>query len=276
LEANGLAEALEFGDEDFKLIIALLAVVKPVFGFNLFINSDFPVSSGLGGSAVVLSAILGCFNQLRVDQWGRHELAELAFQAERIYLGVAGGWQDQYATVFGGFNFIEFRMKENVVNPLRIEQNVILELEESLVLCDTGVSHNSGEIHNDQRHQILNSDKGVDQINAVVELSYKIRNQLLRGKLIDFGKSLHESWIIKKKFSNLITNSDIDAIYEGALANGAIGGKLLGAGGGGFFLFFVTPFKRLTLIDYLQRKKLKVMPFRFESDGLTSWSVREN
>src|SRR3546814_11407230 len=101
--------------------------------------------SGVGGSAGLSAAVLGCFNQFRRDQLDLHGLAELAYQAERLYLGVAGGWQDQYASVFGGFNFMEFRMDQNIVHPLRIHPDILLELEESLILCDTGISHNRSE-----------------------------------------------------------------------------------------------------------------------------------
>src|SRR5690606_13706776 len=121
-----LDERVELEDLSFlskhpkmSLIDSLLRLISPKFGFELTVSSDFPVGSGLGGSAVVLSAIIGCFNQLREDPWDRHQIAELAFQAERISLKMQGGWQDQYATVFGGFNFIEFREKENIVHPLK-------------------------------------------------------------------------------------------------------------------------------------------------------------
>ena len=114
------------------------------------------MSSGLGGSAAVSASILGCFNQFKTDKWTRHELSELAFQAERLYLGIAGGWQDQYATIFGGLNFIEFESKQNIIHPLRIDKEIINELEESLILCDTGKGHDSGEIHEDQRSMLNN------------------------------------------------------------------------------------------------------------------------
>ena len=139
---------------NFGLIQAILKVVQPEFGFELYLHSDFPMSSGLGGSAVVSAVILGCFNQFRQDKWNLHELAELAYQAERFYFGIAGGWQDQYATVFGGINFMEFRMEQNIVHPLRIPVDILLELEESLVLCDTGNAHDSGKIHQDQQHHM--------------------------------------------------------------------------------------------------------------------------
>ena len=273
LYADNLKHAL-MKDDRFGLIKALLRAVQPDFGFDLYLHSDFPMNSGLGGSAVVSAAILGCFNQFRLDQWDLHELAELAFQAERLYLGVAGGWQDQYATVFGGFNFIEFRMDQNIVHPLRIHPDILLELEESLILCDTGTSHDSGQIHEDQRRQMENQTVR-QHVNTNVELSYQIRNQLLRGKLLDFGHSLHEAWQFKRQFSSKISTSRLDRIYEEARAHGALGGKLLGAGGGGFFLFYVPPFRKHELIQHMEASKLQVRPFRFEQEGLRAWTVRE-
>ena len=258
----------------FGLLQALVRTIHPDFGFELYIHSDFPMRSGLGGSAVVSAAVLGCFNQFRQDKWDQHDLAELTFQAERLYLGVSGGWQDQYATVFGGFNFIEFRMEQNIVHPLRIQHETMLELEESLVLCDTKIAHDSGEIHNDQK-QKMQSDSVRHKVQSNVELTYRMRNLLLRGKLIEFGRCLHESWLYKKQFSNKISNEGLDSIYDLALKNGAIGGKLMGAGGGGFFLFYVPPFDKHKLIGALEKNGQRVRAFRFEPNGLQAWSVRE-
>jgi D-glycero-alpha-D-manno-heptose-7-phosphate kinase len=261
-------------DGRFGLIQALLKTIKPEFGFELSLHSDFPMNSGLGGSAVVSAAILGCFNQFRQDKWDLHELAELAFQAERLYLGISGGWQDQYATVFGGFNFMEFRMEQNVVNPLRIHVDTLLELEESLILCDTGTTHDSGDIHQDQRRQMEQED--VRKLaRANVEIAYRMRNLLLRGKLLQFGQLLDEAWQFKRQLSSKISNSRLDQIYKDARSNGAIGGKLLGAGGGGFFLFYSSPFRKHKLITHLKQAGLMVRPFRFEQYGLRAWTVRE-
>lgn len=273
LAADDLPAALR-QEGRFGLVQALIKAISPDFGFELYLHSDFPMKSGLGGSAVVSASVLGCFNQLRRDQWDLHELAELAYQAERLYLGVAGGWQDQYATVFGGFNFMEFRMDQNIVHPLRIHPDTLLELEESLVLCDTGTTHDSGDIHEDQRRQMQQEDiRKVVRHN--VELSYRMRNQLLRGRLLEFGHSLHEAWQSKRQFSTKISNSRLDQIYDGARQNGAIGGKLLGAGGGGFFLFYTPPFYKHDLMAHLEGRGLNVRPFRFEQDGLRAWTVRE-
>jgi D-glycero-alpha-D-manno-heptose-7-phosphate kinase len=273
LVADDLSAALKQKGR-FGLVQALLKAVSPDFGLELYLYSDFPMKSGLGGSAVVSASVLGCFNQFRRDQWDLHELAELAYQAERLHLGVAGGWQDQYATVFGGFNFMEFRMDQNIVHPLRIHPDTLLELEESLLLCDTGTIHESGDIHEDQRREMQQDDVR-RLVRSNVELSYRMRNLLLRGRLLEFGRALGEAWQSKRGLSSKISNSRLDKIYDGALQNGALGGKLLGAGGGGFFLFYVPPFYKLGLMSHLEATGLKVQPFRFEQEGLRAWTVRE-
>jgi D-glycero-alpha-D-manno-heptose-7-phosphate kinase len=273
LQADDLPAALA-ATNCFGLIQALLRAIRPEFGFELFLHSDFPMSSGLGGSAVVSASILGCFNQFRRDQWDLHELAEIAYQAERHYLGVAGGWQDQYATVFGGFNFMEFRMDQNIVHPLRIHHDTLLELEECLILCDTGTTHDSGDIHQDQRQQMAAAHVR-EMVETNVRLSYAMRNDLLRGRLLQFGHSLDKAWQFKRQFSDKISSTRLDQIYAGAKAHGAIGGKLLGAGGGGFFLFYAPPFSKHELVTHLEATGLKIRPFRFEPQGLQAWSVRE-
>ncbi len=260
--------------QGFGLIQSVIKTVGPNFGFELDLYSDFPMSSGLGGSAVVAASILGCFNELRQDRWDLHELAELAYQAERLYQGIEGGWQDQYATVFGGLNFMEFKMEQNLVHPLRLSQKNLYELEESLILCDTNTTHESGNIHSDQREQMQNEDvKKLVQAN--VKLCFQMRDQLLRGRLNEFGHSLHKAWNFKRELSSEISNDKLDKIYDDAISNGAIGGKLLGAGGGGFFIFFVPHFLKLKLIEHLNKNGLKTRPFRFESEGLKSWTVRD-
>ena len=274
LQADDLSVALS-QEGEFGLIQAVLKAIDPDFGFELFIHSDFPMKSGLGGSAVVASAILGCFNQFRRDQWDLYELSEISYQAERHYLGVSGGWQDQYATVFGGFNFIEFQMDKNVVHPLRIHPDILFELEESLILCNTGMTHSSDDIHIDQREQ-METNQVRNMIEANVHLSYEMRNHLLRGRLLEFGQLLHKAWELKRQFSQKISTPYLDDIYRKACAYGAVGGKILGAGGGGFFLFYVPPFRKHELISYLQKIGLEIQPFRFESNGLQAWTVREN
>jgi D-glycero-alpha-D-manno-heptose-7-phosphate kinase len=275
IKEQSLEKFFSIKNPKFDLIKAVLKTINPSFGFNLYLYSDFPMSSGLGGSASVSASIFGCFNEFREDQWSMHDLAELCFQAERLYQGVEGGWQDQYAAVFGGVNFMEFKMDQNIIHPLRLSREIYYQLESCLVLCNTGISHNSGNIHNHQRKQMKNNIVK-QHVKENVELCFKMRDQLLRGKLEEFGESLNSAWNLKKKLSSEISSKELDLIYDGAIKNGAIGGKLLGAGGGGFFLFYVHAHNRSRLISHLKDKHIEVTPFSFEQSGLTSWKVRQN
>ena len=271
---NNLNELLN-DNSDFNLITSTIKTIQPDFGFELYTNSDFPMKSGLGGSAAVSAAVLGCFNQLRTDKYNSFDLSELAYQAERIYQGIAGGWQDQYATIFGGINFIEFNYNKNQIYPLRINKDIINELEENLILCYTGENHESGEVHNNQKKKMEDAEVR-DFVKKNVALTYEIRDYLLRGNLNEFAKCLHQAWEYKKKFGDNITNTTFNNLYDFARSNGAIGGKLLGAGGGGFFLFYCNPFKKQNLIKCLVEKGHEIRNFKFEPDGLRSWVIRDN
>lgn len=257
----------------FKLVNALLNVIQLDFGVELTIKSDFPTSSGLGGSSAVCASILGCFNEFRNDKWDKYEIAEIAYQAERLYLGIEGGWQDQYATVFGGFNLMEFNSKNNLVSPLRLPNEKKLELEQSLVLCYTNSDHGDVDIHKNQKENT--SNKRIEKnIAKNVKLTYEIRNYLLKGDLNQIGKTLNKSWELKKTYSEYISNSSLDLLYNDAISNGANGGKLLGAGGGGFFLFFVTSKHKNKFLKWLQEEEMEYFNVNFESKGMISWSVR--
>lgn len=256
------------------LITSLIKLINPEYGFELTVYSDFPVGSGLGGSVVVLSSIIGCFNYLCEDCWDSYEIAEIAFQAERLFMDVAGGWQDQYATVFGGFNFMEFNKDNNVIHPLRIRSDIKLELEESLLLCYTGKAHDSGNIQKKHKSNLSNGSIQ-DIIEQNKELSYKMKGMLLRGRLQKFGEYLHNGWELKKQFSQAISDSHLNEIYELARKNGATGGKILGAGGGGYYLFYVNPFKKAKLRKVLEEELgLKTQNFVFDDKGLQTCRLK--
>ena len=260
-------------DGALDLIKSIIINLNPSFGFNLYTYSDIPSGSGLGGSAVVASAIIGAFNNFRDSKLDIYEIAELAFQSERITLGLDGGWQDQYATVFGGFNYIEFNDKGNVVNPLKISSDTLNELEDTLLLCYTGKNHNSGYIHDDMRSQMKKADQK-KYAEKSKEIAYKMKSKLLQGKLNDFGLLLGEAWKIKKKFSDRISNDDLDAIYEYAIEKGALGGKLLGAGDGGYFLFYVPTKNKMNFIKHMKIKNMQVDNFNFDELGLRTWLTK--
>ena len=255
IEFSDLEDMIFNGELD--IIKSIIKLLKPNFGFNLVTYSDVPPGSGLGGSSVLVSAIIGAFNNFRETKYNSYEIAELAFHAERILLDLSGGWQDQYATVFGGFNFIEFKNNENIVNSLRINEEIKNELEDTLVLCHSGINHDSNEIHKDQRIQMDNI-KQKEYAELSKDIATQMKSKLLKGELDNFGELLGKSWEIKKKYSSKITSPYLDKIYKLALDNGAIGGKLLGAGGGGYFLFYVPSFKKLDFIDFLSEKDLIV------------------
>lgn len=268
------ADLLKY-DGNLDLIKAAIKLLKPEFGFELEIRSDFPPSSGLGGSSVVLAAVIGSFNELRRNRLSEYDVAELAFQAERLELSCAGGWQDQYAAVFGGFNFMEFRQDRNEINALRVSNETQCELEERLVLCFSGESHPVGKIHDIQRQRMVAEIAVTEFAKKSRDLAYEMKSQLLRGNLDVLGNLLHRAWGLKKTLSTGVTSQKIDEIYDFAIENGALGGKILGAGGGGYFLFFAQHNGRYGLKSALKQRGLEVRDFLFESRGLRSWSVRK-
>jgi len=282
IESFDLNEKVEFeslnslNDYNGKLglILSLIKTISPEFGFELFVYSDFPISSGLGGSSAVLSSIIGCFNLYKINKWNDYEMAEIIYEAERINLGIQGGWQDQYATVFGGFNLIEFKNNENLVIPLKLNQDSIHELEESLILCYTNSDHGSNSIHEDQKNN-TNKKSTLNNILKNVKLTYKMRDLILKSNFNELGQLLDKSWKLKKTFSSKISNSVLDNIYSEALKNGAVGGKLLGAGGGGFFMFYVPFENKNKLMNWIrENENLEKVNFHFEKNGLQAWINR--
>ena len=244
-----------------------------MYGFDLFVRSDFPVGSGLGGSSAVATAVVATFNEMRLDRWTTYEVAELAFQAERVCFGIAGGWQDQYASAFGGFNLIELDGKKNLVHAIRMEPATLNELEECLILCDSRIKHDSGALHEKQRATVTQEDKA-SHVTQMVDLCRQMHKHLIRGELMDFGRNLDHAWQLKRSLSSSISTPQIDAIYQAARDAGALGGKLLGAGAGGFFLFFVQPQYRQQVSQCLRDMNCKLSSFRFETGGVVSWRTK--
>lgn len=259
--------------EQNSLIAATVSVIRPTSGFDLYVRSDFPVGSGLGGSSAVTTAVVAAFNELRLDRWTTYEIAEVCFQAERLCFGVAGGWQDQYASAFGGFNLIEFDGSRNLVHPIRVEESIVNELEECLILCDTLMPHDSDAIHKSQRNEFSEGQKATE-LSESVNLCRKMHRHLIRGELSEFGRALHAAWQLKRGFASSVSNARVDAIYSAAMSAGALGGKLLGAGGGGYFLFFVQPRFRKAVTESLRHAGCRISAFRFESKGVVSWRTK--
>jgi len=271
--ADGLS-ALKY-DGNLDLLKAPLRLLKPEFGLELEVSSDFPPSSGLGGSSVVLASVIGCLNQFRSDNLDSYDIAELAFQAERIELKCAGGWQDQYAAVFGGFNFMEFRRDRNEINSLRVPESAVNELEERMILCFTGRAHPVQKIHDKQKKRMVDEAHITEYAKRTRDIAYEMKAHLLRGEIDALGDLLHEGWTMKKTFSEDISDPEIDQLYDFARENGAVGGKLLGAGGGGFFLFQAGRDSRHNLIKALAAKNFTLREFNFDEKGLRNWITKK-
>lgn len=241
-------------------------------GLKIFMHSDAPPGSGLGSSSTVVVSLLGLFKNYVNAPWTDYEIAELAYQIERKDLGISGGWQDQFAATFGGFNFMEFLGDRNIVNPLKIPSASINELQYRFLLCYTGESRVSENIIDDQVDRYKEKKgKTQDALDKTKDIAIQMKNLLLQNNLEEFGKTLHTAWEHKKKFSNKITQPHITQMYETARDQGALGGKLLGAGGGGYLLLY-CPFDRKHVIaEELEELGGQVVDFSFELKGLQTW-----
>jgi len=238
--------------------------------------SDAPAGSGLGTSSTMVVAILGAFTEWLKLPLGEYEIANRAFEIERLELGLAGGKQDQYAATFGGFNFMEFHAGDRViVNPLRIRPSTLNELQSSLILHYTGVSRDSAKIISEQIRNV--AEKSADPVNAMHSMkadAVQMKEHLLKGDLLAFARVLGHSWEAKKRMATVISNPQIDAVFETALRAGALSGKVSGAGGGGYIMFMIDPCKREEIARALSTFPGAVQRLQFTPCGLETWSIR--
>jgi D-glycero-alpha-D-manno-heptose-7-phosphate kinase len=253
------------------------ATIKPLGikqGFDLILRSDAPPGAGLGASSTLTTALIGAFKHWQNLVLTDYELADLAYRIEREEGGIKGGKQDQYAAAFGGVNYIEFFADKTIVNPLRVKQEILNELEYRMVLCYTGQSRLSSQIIEDQvKNYVENRDGAREALDKTKELAIAIKNALVLGQVDEVAHLLDEGWKIKKKFSTKITSPLIDEIYEIAKAHGATGGKLLGAGGGGHFVLLCDEDKRYNVVEAIQKAGARITPFAFVYTGLQTWEV---
>jgi len=235
--------------------------------------SDAPAGSGLGSSSTMVVAMIRALSEYTRISLSDYELAHSAYRVERIDVGLGGGRQDQYSAAFGGCNFMEFYADDRVVvNPLRIRNNVLFELEASLVLYFTGVSRESATIIAEQTRNISTSEEvALKAMHDLKQEAVVMKESLLKGHFDDFVSSMQHSWESKKRTAHLISNEHINAIYDAALANGARAGKVSGAGGGGFMMFFANPERRMQLIRTLEGFGGQVMNCHFTKHGAEGW-----
>ena len=261
-------------DGKLDLVTAALKAMKIDQGCEVYLQCDAPPGSGLGTSSTVMVALLTAMAKWKGVELDTYALADLAYGVEREDLGISGGYQDQYAAAFGGFNFIEFHGRNNVVvNPLRIRRDVINELQYNLLLCYTGNIHVSANIIRDQVKNY--EDKKPDAVKAMCEvkaLAYAMKDELLKGNLNSFGKLLDYGWQSKKRMSSKISNPQIDELYEEAKKAGALGGKLLGAGGGGYLLLFCPYNVKHRVAARMEQVGGQLADWNFELRGAQAWA----
>ncbi len=249
--------------------------VKKPLSFEINTYVDAPPGSGLGSSSTLVVAILGAFVEWLKLPLGEYDIAHLAYVIEREDLKMAGGKQDQYAATFGGVNYMEFYGNDKViVNPLRIKSKFLHELEHNLVLFYTQTSRLSSKIIQEQTDNVnAKKSSSIVAMHQLKEQSVLMKEAILKGEVDHIGKILHDGWMHKKQMADGISNASIDAIYEAALQSGATGGKISGAGGGGFMIFYAPYIHKYQLIKKLSELGGTVMNYSLTTEGLTTWTV---
>jgi D-glycero-alpha-D-manno-heptose-7-phosphate kinase len=262
-------------DGELDLVKAVVNAFEPAAskGCEIFIHCDAPPGSGLGSSSALVVAQIGLFKERLRIPITDYEIAELAYRIERVDAGIPGGRQDHYAATVGGFNFIEFRRGQVIVNTLRIKPEVIHELEYNLLLCYLGGTRPAGIIDSQVDGYKARRQASIDAMDILKEIAVEMKENLLRGELSEFGRLLHHGWEAKKKMATSISSPRIDEVYETAIKAGALGGKLTGAGGGGYAIFYCEFKKKHRVAEALARLGVSLVPFSFVDRGLQTWRV---
>lgn len=244
-------------------------------GFNIYTHVDAPAGSGLGTSSTLTVSILWAFVEwLNLPLW-EYDIAHLAYEIERIDLWYAGGKQDQYSAVFGGWNFMEFYKDDKViVNPLRVRNSISNEIEFNLVLYYTGTSRLSAKIIDAQTKNVLEKkEKSIEAMHELKNQAVKMKEALLKWELSKIGNILHESWLAKKNMASEISNELIDNIYNSAIESWAIGGKISGAWGWWFMMFYCNGENKYKVMEALKQFGGEVRSFNFTNEWLTTWKL---
>ena len=243
--------------------------------FKLSTYVDAPAGSGLGTSSTLVVAILGAFAEWLKLPLGEYDMAHLAYEIERVDLKMAGGRQDQYAATFGGVNFMEFYKDDKViVNPLRVREEYLSELEFNMVLYFTETSRISSEIIESQTKNVVEKKQSsIEAMHHLKEQAVMMKEAILKGNLNRIGEILDFGWQNKKQMTAGISNSFIDEFYSTAMKNGATGGKISGAGGGGFMIFYCPNNTRFRVIEALAKYGGRTRRYTFTKEGLRSWTI---
>jgi D-glycero-alpha-D-manno-heptose-7-phosphate kinase len=247
----------------------------PHTGFRLSTFVDAPAGSGLGTSSTLVVAVLGAFVEMLRLPLGEYDIAHLAYDIERKELNMAGGRQDQYAATFGGVNFMEFFAEDKViVNPLRIKQQYLFELENNLLLYYTATSRESAKIIAKQSQNVVDKKgKSIEAMHQLKQQAQMMKEALLKGKVHEIGEILDFGFKQKKEMAEGISNPLMEDIYKAAKKAGASGGKISGAGGGGFMIFYCPGNTKYPVMDAICGFGGYCKNYQFVDHGMTSWTI---
>jgi D-glycero-alpha-D-manno-heptose-7-phosphate kinase len=283
IESVDFGTSVDFAGDDALVFDGNLDLAKAAIrklgrgGFDLFLHTSAPPGSGLGASSSVIVTLIGLLMEYHRLALTDYEIAELEFTLEREDLGIKGGLQDQYAATFGGFNYIEMNGERVLVNPLRISDEVVNELEHNMLLCYTGRTRRSDHIIDDQTERYVDRDgQALEGLRMQKQLAVEMKDALLKRRLNDFGELLGTAWEFKKKMSPRISTEFIDEAYAAAMSEGALGGKVTGAGGGGYMLFFCPFHLKHRVAERLTTMGGQVTEFEFAPRGLTTWTITDD
>lgn len=254
---------------ELEIPLAALKQLGCDISVDLFLASEIVAGTGLGSSASVCVGVLKTLTTYLDIPSSKYELAERAFHIARNVLKKPVGKQDEYAAAFGGLNFITFNPDGSAaVEPLSLRSDLLREFQHSLMLFFTGVSHNSWKLLREQEKSTKTGQGNtLDSLHEIRILAARMRDALLQGDFRSFGAMLHEGWQAKKRISSEISNSLIDQSYDAAIDNGALGGKVTGAGGGGFLLLFCQEEYQDKVRQALAEMGLREVAFELDFDG---------
>lgn len=266
--------------DGFELFIGVYNHIVKKFktgplSFRLTSFIEAPQGSGLGTSSTIVVSLIGAFVEWLKLPLGKYDIASLAYEIERKDLQMAGGKQDQYAATFGGINFLEFLANDKViVNPLQLKNEIIFELEFNLLLYFTETQRNSASIIIEQVKNVKDKNvKSVEAMHNLKDQAVQMKDALLKGELNRIGEIMQYGWKNKKDMAGSISNELIDKIYDVAMMNGATGGKISGAGGGGFMFFYCPAVTKNKVANAISKLGGKVQPFKFAQQGLVTWTI---
>jgi D-glycero-alpha-D-manno-heptose-7-phosphate kinase len=262
--------------EGFELFKGIVNVLDIKEGFNIVTYSELPAGSGMGGSSTLSVAVIGAFNEYYGFGLSKHEIAQKAYEIERIELDQKGGYQDQFAAAYGGFNFMNFS-EITKVTPIQTSIEMINELQYRLVLCYVGGSHFSSDIQDEVlKNYEFEKKSFMEAMQDLKDVAHSMKTVMESQKLLElnkFGTLLHNGWLAKKSLSSKISNKEIENFYLTSRKIGVLGGKLLGAGGGGHLLLFCEPDKKYYVSNEMVKIGGKIINFHFNPKGLETWKI---